>query len=78
METTKIRVIESVAKGYYHEAHLDGCKDILKKAQMVDSQGFVAGSLAEAKEMYEGNNEAFDSPWIFEEHCKVLPCVRGN
>jgi hypothetical protein len=73
----KLVLVEAHGNGFYHEVHKDGCKDLGKKAEHVF--GYVLfGSVKDVRDFYEAKNAQFeDGGYVFDEHCKVFPCVKG-
>jgi hypothetical protein len=70
----KLVLVESHGTGFYHELHKSECQDLNKKSEFVmDYAKF--DSVQSAKEYYEADNEQYETAYVFEEHCKVFPCV---
>ena len=77
----RVVVIESIGTDFESEVHGEGCRDLVKKLPKVD-RVFSAANLAEAKEIYEGDNEQFEAEggpgngYYFDEMVKVYDCAK--
>jgi hypothetical protein len=75
-------VIESHGSGFYHECHKAGCKDVAKKVGKADRQ-YVCESIAEAKAVYESDNDNFEAEsgegagYYWDQHVKVFDCAKA-